>query len=90
MIGCKLFFCLDLAGNRLTQLANLTHLTKLEELWCNDNQIADWKNVEVLSKSPSLKTLYLERNPLQKDPMYRKKLMLIAANLEQIDATMVH
>lgn len=53
----------------------------------NDNQISDWKNVENL-RALSLKTIYLERNPIAKDPAYRRKLMLILPTLIQIDATL--
>ena len=76
-----------MAGNQIKQFENIEHLIELEELWCNDNQINDWHNVEILSKLPKLSTVYLERNPIANDPMYRKKLMLIAPLLKQIDAT---
>ncbi len=78
-----------MAGNRIKRLANIEHLQQLEDFWVNDNQVEDWRNLEaVLGKLPALQTLYLERNPVAADPMYRKKLMLIAPKLRQIDATM--
>lgn len=79
---------LDLAENQIVKLENIEHLTELEELWCNNNKIDDWNNVSILEKLPKLTTIYLEHNPISKDNMYRKKLMLIAPRLMQIDATM--
>ena len=77
-----------MAGNRIKRLSNIEHLNALEEFWLNDNQVDDWRNVEIIEKLPGLRTIYLERNPVASDNMYRKKLMLIAPKLTQIDATM--
>ena len=33
--------------------------------------------------------MYLERNPLQRDPQYRRKIMLALPSVRQIDATFV-
>ena len=38
---------------------------------------------------PALRTVYLERNPIYKDKMYRKKIILTCPQLTQIDATSV-
>ena len=77
-----------MAGNKIKRLSNLEQLIELEEFWCNDNLVDDWHNVEILAKLPRIATVYLERNPVANDNMYRKKLMLIAPTLTQIDATM--
>jgi hypothetical protein len=37
----------------------------------------------------SLQTVYLEYNPLQEDPLYRKKLAELIPSLSQIDATLI-
>lgn len=76
-----------MAGNQIKRLSNIEHLSKLEDLWLNDNQVDDWHNLQILENLPALQTLYLERNPVATDAMYRKKLMLIAPKLQQIDAT---
>lgn len=79
----------DIAGNQIKQLENISQLSELTELWANDNEINNWPLVEKeLSQLKQLSTVYLERNPLASDVMYRKKLMLIAPSLMQIDATM--
>lgn len=86
IIGSFIFY-LDVAGNRIKRLSNIEHLKELEEFWVNDNQVDDWRNVEMIEKLPALRTIYLERNPVAADNMYRKKLILIAPKLTQIDAT---
>ena len=66
---------MDLAGNRITSIpTNLAPLSQLEDLWLNDNQIAQYADVENLAPLAALRTLYLERNPLAQDFEYRKKL----------------
>ncbi|CAH2019306.1 unnamed protein product [Acanthoscelides obtectus] len=54
----------------------------------NNNEISDWNTVECLSAVKTLATVYLEKNPVAEDPMYRRKLKLIAPSLTQIDATL--
>lgn len=54
----------------------------------NDNKVSEWNTVNNLANHPQLVTVYLERNPVANDSMYRKKLMLIAPSLKQIDATL--
>ena len=54
----------------------------------NNNQIDDWREVEILKEFPKLDTVYLEGNPIARDPSYRRKIMLIAPNVNQIDATL--
>lgn len=54
----------------------------------NNNEVSDWKCVERLAALKSLATVYLEKNPLADDPMYRRKLKMIAPTLTQIDATL--
>ena len=46
--------------------------------------------MNLLSKLPSLKTVYLERNPLQQNDKtaYRRKMMIALPGLEQLDATL--
>lgn len=55
----------------------------------NDNQIDNWSDLDELKNAKSLETVYLERNPLQKDPQYRRKIMLALPSVRQIDATFI-
>lgn len=55
----------------------------------NDNQIDNWSDLDELKNAKSLETVYLERNPLQKDPQYRRKIMLSLPSVRQIDATFI-
>lgn len=55
----------------------------------NDNQIDNWSDLDELKNAKSLETVYLERNPLQKDPQYRRKIMLALPTVRQIDATFI-
>lgn len=55
----------------------------------NDNQIDNWSDLDELKNARSLETVYLERNPLQKDPQYRRKIMLALPSVRQIDAAFI-
>lgn len=55
----------------------------------NDNLLESWSDLDELKAAKSLETVYLERNPLQKDPQYRRKIMLALPTVRQIDATFV-
>ena len=79
---------LDLAGNRIKLIQGLETLHQLEEFWCNDNQIEDWAQLAGLSHAKQLATVYLERNPIQKDVNYRRKVKMQLCSLTQIDASL--
>ncbi|KAK8779406.1 hypothetical protein V5799_019254 [Amblyomma americanum] len=79
---------LDLAANRIKHLINIKHLVNIEEFWFNDNEIESFEEVQVLANFPKLATVYLHNNPIEKDPMYRRKIMMISPTVTQIDATM--
>uniref|UniRef100_A0A8C2E5Q0 Protein phosphatase 1, regulatory (inhibitor) subunit 7 n=1 Tax=Cyprinus carpio TaxID=7962 RepID=A0A8C2E5Q0_CYPCA len=81
---------LDIAANRIKKIENISHLTELKEFWMNDNQIDNWADLDELKNAKGLETVYLERNPLQKDPQYRRKIMLALPSVRQIDATFIH
>lgn len=55
----------------------------------NDNLLESWSDLDELKGAKSLETVYLERNPLQRDPQYRRKIMLALPTVRQIDATFV-
>ncbi|XP_034637232.1 protein phosphatase 1 regulatory subunit 7 isoform X2 [Trachemys scripta elegans] len=80
---------LDIASNRIKKIENVSHLTELQEFWMNDNLIESWSDLDELKGAKNLETVYLERNPLQKDPQYRRKIMLALPSVRQIDATFV-
>uniref|UniRef100_A0A0G4I1N7 Protein phosphatase 1 regulatory subunit 7 n=1 Tax=Chromera velia CCMP2878 TaxID=1169474 RepID=A0A0G4I1N7_9ALVE len=79
---------LDLAGNVLTRLGEITKVESLEELWMNDNQISTAGGLEGLEKFQKMKTIYLERNPMQRNlgPAYRTLIRDKLPKIEQIDA----
>jgi len=79
---------LDLAGNRIKTIHGLDNLACLEEFWLNDNLVESWTELNGLSKAPRLATVYLERNPIQQDVNYRRKIKLALPSLTQIDATL--
>jgi len=54
----------------------LESLVNIEDLWMNDCSISDFKEIENIQNLDLLKTIYLERNPIFRDTMYRKKIML--------------
>ncbi|VAI57403.1 unnamed protein product [Triticum turgidum subsp. durum] len=82
---------LDVSSNKLTAIEDIEPLTRLEDLWLNDNQIPSLSGIEsALSGSrEKLTTIYLERNPCAKTPNYSSTLKEIFPNLEQIDSDML-
>ena len=69
-------------------IGGLSTLSALEEIWLNDNLVEDWAQLNGMSSSTKLATVYLERNPIQKDVNYRRKIKMALPTLTQIDATM--
>ena len=51
-------------------------MINIEDLWINDCQVEDWKEVDTCKVMTKLSTIYLERNPIYRDQMYRKKVMM--------------
>jgi protein phosphatase 1 regulatory subunit 7 len=65
---------------------HLWRLIVLEQL--NDNNISNWHDLQHLQSCTHIDTIYLERNPIAQDPMYRNKLRVsLPPSLKQIDAT---
>jgi Leucine-rich repeat (LRR) protein len=94
---CKKLRVIDLAGNFLTDIDadQLADMHDLEELWLNDNKIANFDWLYKIKHLKKLKTLYLERNPCCGDTSimnpngraaYVQKVREILPQLEQIDA----
>lgn len=79
---------LDLAGNRIKLIQGLSNLSQLEEFWFNDNLMEDWSQLDGLKNAHQLATVYFERNPIQKDVNYRRKIKMALPSLTQIDASL--
>ncbi len=115
---------LDLAGNKIARLTNLSHLVQLEDLWvrgrgpsgfarsadhtsfCQMNDCAvvieeDLSELRNARKAMTrtglhftcsdrfalqLTTIYLERNPIQRDPRYAERIRAAVPSLKQLDA----
>lgn len=54
----------------------------------NGNEISDWNDLKQLENAKGIQTVYLEGNPLQRDPNYRRKIKLALPSLTQIDSTL--
>lgn len=84
---------IDLSCNKLTAVPAFTRpMVNLEELWLNDNAISDTSSFSRLAAAPRLRTIYMERNPVQKEcPLdYRKSIIKASPDsLEQIDACII-
>ena len=69
-------FAIYMKSRLLSDYLGFEKLLNIEDLWMNDCKIEDFKQIEALTHMKRLKTVYLERNPIYRDPMYRKKIML--------------
>ena len=74
---------------RLSLEASICVSVPICALQMNDNLVESWSDLDELKGAKNLETVYLERNPLQKDPQYRRKIMLALPTVRQIDATFV-
>eukprot|EP00796_Vickermania_ingenoplastis_P004674 gene4674-3368_t len=82
---------LDFSFNPITiineETVNVTNFPELEEFWVTDGKIKDWGEVEKLKPfSATLRTVYLERNPIEDDHRYRDKVHLHLPFVTQIDS----
>eukprot|EP00933_Yihiella_yeosuensis_P006594 TRINITY_DN111329_c0_g1_i1.p1 TRINITY_DN111329_c0_g1~~TRINITY_DN111329_c0_g1_i1.p1 ORF type:complete len:381 (-),score=78.65 TRINITY_DN111329_c0_g1_i1:73-1215(-) len=86
----------DLVRNAITAIRPVEELTKLEELWMNDCKIEDLSEIRHLGVYPSLKTIYLERNPMQKlgdaeaEAKYRAAILEVVPYITQLDAERIN
>jgi protein phosphatase 1 regulatory subunit 7 len=72
------------ARTTVLTVANFPHL---EEFWLTDGRLDDWREVELLAAfEATLTTVYLERNPLEKDKRYRDKVYQALPFITQIDS----
>uniref|UniRef100_A0A6U6X0Z3 Protein phosphatase 1 regulatory subunit 7 n=1 Tax=Zooxanthella nutricula TaxID=1333877 RepID=A0A6U6X0Z3_9DINO len=83
---------LDLAKNAITLVRPMPQLTKLQDLWMNDNQVSDLAEARHLASFPALRTVYLERNPMhglgnaESEARYKEAILQAAPDLVQLDA----
>lgn len=65
-----------------------TIFPQLEEFWLTDGNLTDWKEIEEVFRpfAATLRTIYLERNPIEKDTRYRSKVYLALPFVTQIDS----
>ena len=74
---------IDFCFNPITEIHEVDELPVIEELWCTDARIANWREVEKLEKMKTLQTIYLERNPVE-DARYRHKLAMLLPNIKEV------
>lgn len=85
----------DLVRNAITLIKPIPELKVLEELWMNDNKIEDLEQISHLGAFPALKTIYLERNPMQDlgnkeaEQRYTEAILKAVPHIQQIDAERV-
>lgn len=79
---------LDLSANQIEVAQGLSTLVNLVEFWANDNKLADLDALAAeLAGASGLETVYLEGNPLAKEPNYEERaLAALPSNLSQLDA----
>jgi protein phosphatase 1 regulatory subunit 7 len=66
---------------------SVTNMPVLEEFWLTDGKIDQWAEVDKLAQfSATLRTVYLERNPIESDKRYRDKVFMALSFITQIDS----
>lgn len=79
---------LDLAVNELTDISGLeSQAETLDELWINNNQVADWKSLEYLGNTcKKLNNIYIACNPVySRTQEFKDKLKLTVPCLTQVE-----
>lgn len=82
---------LDLSFNPIetinAEVMNSTNMPELEEFWLTDGKINDWAEVGKFSVfEKTLRTIYVERNPIEQDKRYRDKVYMYLPFVTQIDS----
>lgn len=79
--------------NLLTSLAGVDKLTNLTHLFCSNNKISSWSEVERLSTLPKLRDLLLVGNPLhrkhEEEGNWRIEVIKRLPNLKILDGAMI-
>nr|VDZ41994.1 protein_phosphatase_type_1_regulator-like_protein/GeneDB:LmjF.05.1210 [Leishmania donovani] len=62
-------------------------MPELEEFWLTDGNINDWGEVKKFCGfANTLRTIYVERNPIEQDKRYRDKVYMNLPFVTQIDS----
>jgi protein phosphatase 1 regulatory subunit 7 len=82
---------LDLSFNPIEYIneavINATNMPELQEFWLTDGKINDWAEVRKFSVfEKTLRTIYVERNPIEQDKRYRDKVYMYLPFVTQIDS----
>lgn len=82
---------IDFSFNPMSTLSeavlNVENVPELEEFWITDARVKDWSEVSKLACfATTLRTVYLERNPIEEDRRYRDKVYQELPFLYQIDS----
>ena len=82
---------LDVSMNPIQKIndgvVNPSHFPTLEEFWLTDGKVDQWSEIDKLASfRETLRTVYLERNPIESDKRYRDKVYLALPFLTQIDS----
>ena len=83
---------LDVSNNRLSNVAGISSLQQLEDLWLNDNQILELNdvNAELDGCRSTLTCVYLSCNPATRNnPLYKQQMLQWLPKLQQLDADYV-
>lgn len=81
---------LDLGANEIERVEGVDQLRLLKEFWFNNNKLATFDDLHLLRDSTEIETVYLEGNPVAKDPEYQKKVLnILPDSLDQLDALLV-
>ncbi|CAF0757428.1 unnamed protein product [Adineta ricciae] len=81
---------LNVSGNNLDSLTELSCLDKLQELSASNNRLENLRElVELLSIWPRLKRLDTNRNPLCSKGRYRERLIVASTTLEMLDGKQI-
>ncbi|KAG5486384.1 hypothetical protein CUR178_07699 [Leishmania enriettii] len=68
-------------------VVNPTNMPELEEFWLTDGSISDWAEIrKFCGFSKTLRTIYVERNPIEQDKRYRDKVYMNLPFVTQIDS----
>ncbi|CAF0737399.1 unnamed protein product [Didymodactylos carnosus] len=82
----KVLQILNVSGNNLDSLIELSVLEHLEELTASNNNLQNLRElVHLLSIWPTIKRLDTNRNPLCTKARYRERLIVVSTTLEVLD-----
>eukprot|EP00039_Didymoeca_costata_P002016 m.56995 g.56995 ORF g.56995 m.56995 type:complete len:297 (-) comp11072_c0_seq1:773-1663(-) len=82
---------LDVSGNRIQDIKDLTQLRKLQYLNIAENNIENMQDVEeVLQANRSMESLWINRNPVCSIQNYQNIIIIAGVNLKTIDSNQIN